>query len=158
MTLLLALLVAAPARASSIYPSDVQSALDMDCAPTCMLCHATNSGGGGTVTQAFGQAAMDAGLTGGANSELLAQVLTDLETSGSDVDGDGTTDIEALAAGLNPNGGDAFCAADGGEAAPTPTYGCLDTGGRHTAGAGFAALLLTAGAVLVRRVRSAAAS
>lgn len=150
-----AALLSLSAQASSVYPGTVQTELGMACAPTCMLCHATNGGGGGTVTQAFGMAAMEAGLTGGSDTELLAQVLTDLEDAGSDVDGDGTSDIDALRAGLDPNGGTAFCAEDG-TAAPTPSYGCLDTGGPRTAGAGIAALAIASSAVLLRRGRAVA--
>jgi hypothetical protein len=142
------LLLAATATASTPYPSHVEGELGMDCTPACTLCHATNGGGSGTVSAAFGQAAMAEGLTGGSDTDALTAALDALAASGSDVDGDGVGDIDALASGADPNGGDPFC---GDGAAITPTYGCLDTGGRATSGAGLVALGLAIGAALRRR-------
>lgn len=144
---MLGLLLIAASYASGNYPGVLESELGLPCQPQCIACHATNAGGGGTVTQAFGLALKDRGLTGGGQSELLKTALAALDADGIDSDGDGTTDVDALAAGWNPNGGDPFC----GEAAlPTPTYGCFNHSPTATASIG----VLGALAVAVRRRRT----
>ena len=52
-----ALLVVTPqASASSSYPGEIQSALNMDCAPPCTVCHRDQNGGTGTAQKPFAQA------------------------------------------------------------------------------------------------------
>lgn len=131
-----ALILLATAYASSSYPSAVESDLGMPCTPQCTLCHTTNSGGDGTVTEPFGMAMMDRGLEGGSQRDLLQAALTQMELDAVDSDGDGVTDIDALILGENPNGGTAFC---GDSALPTPTYGCLNVARGGLAGAGVLA-------------------
>jgi hypothetical protein len=134
------------ARASSIYPGVVESELSMPCAPQCTLCHTNNAGGGGTVTRDFGLAMMDRGLEGGSQRDLLKAALSQMETDAVDSNADGVTDIDALIAGEDPNGGPAFC---GDTALPTPVYGCFN----HTPGmAGFG--VSAAIALAIRRRRS----
>jgi len=124
--LALTLLLSA-AQASSGFPADIQGELGMACAPQCTVCHTTNGGGGGTVTSAFGMALLDRGLEGGGQEDLLFAALAQLDADGVDSDNDGTSDIDALTAGDNPNGGDPYC---GDTAPPTPVYGCFN----HTPG------------------------
>jgi hypothetical protein len=147
------LISAALATASGNYPGEVQSEAGIPCVPTCTLCHATNAGGGGTVTQPFGEALMARGLTGGGATDALVTALGQLEADSVDSDGNGTTDIDALRAGENPNDGSTFC---GDTVTATPSYGCF----QHARGGGSTALIVSAIVVAFmgarrRRARSA---
>lgn len=42
------LLYAPAAAASQNFPGEVRSTLQLDCTPTCLLCHVTETGGFGT--------------------------------------------------------------------------------------------------------------
>ncbi|MEQ1566137.1 MAG: hypothetical protein ABMA64_10905 [Myxococcota bacterium] len=132
------------AHASATYPATLEAELGMPCTPACTVCHDSNLGGAGTVTAPFGAALVDAGVTGGSQTELLASALAALD---ADSDADGAPDTEELSAGDDPNGGDPLC----GGGVTAPEYGCLDQG-RSSAGL-FGVLL--AGA-LVRRHRARA--
>lgn len=107
------------AVASSVYPSEVQSLSGAGCTPACTICHSSNAGGSGTVVQPFGTAMMGQGLTGGSDTTGLANAYTAVVDAGTDSDGDGTADAEALAQDLDPNTGEALCDT------ATPQYGCL---------------------------------
>jgi hypothetical protein len=137
------LITATLTMASGNYPGEVQTEAGVPCAPTCTLCHATNAGGGGTVTQPFGQAMMARGLTGGGNTDALVAALGQLDSDGIDSDANGTSDVDALRAGENPNDGTPFC---GDIVVATPTYGCF----QHARAGGSAALVL--GAIVLSRV------
>lgn len=122
------------ASASPAYPSALATGLSTPCTPACTVCHQTNAGGNGTATSAFATAMMTEGLTGGSNTDSLTTALDALTTAGTDSDGDGTPDVEQLAAGLDPNTGADFCASD----LPTPPhYGCGKSGAALLFGALF---------------------
>ncbi len=141
------LLLIPAASASSVYPTDLVTALELPCAPTCIVCHDTNGGGDGTVIQDFGLALMDRGLTGASASERLGTALEAMDADNVDSDGDGTTDTEELVAGHDPNpGGGAFCSV------VTPEYGCSTAG--DGAPASFLAMVLSVG-LACRRPRGA---
>lgn len=108
------------ALASSDYPSTLTTELAMPCTPTCTVCHSSSAGGNGTVTQAFGIAMMDNGMTGGSNTTSLQDALAALAAAGTDSDGDGLPDTEALTSGLDPNTGADLC----GSTVTPPHYGC----------------------------------
>jgi hypothetical protein len=139
-------LILASAWASGTYPSALESDLGMPCAPTCTVCHETNGGGGGTVTRDFGLAMMARDLTGGSQTALLTTALDAMAADTVDSDADGTTDIDELVEGSDPNpGASPFCDT------VVPVYGCF---GGSSAGLGFGALL-GLGALRRRGVRGA---
>jgi hypothetical protein len=142
--------ILASAWASSNYPSTVESELGMDCAPQCTLCHASNSGGSGTVTAEFGMAMMDRGLAGGGQTDLVVSALAAMTSDGVDSDGDGTIDTDELSAGQNPNpGGADFCA--GGTTPLTPSYGCFNSAQAPMSALGIFGAALAFGLVKRRR-------
>lgn len=138
-----ALLLVSAAHASLVYPNELSTELGMPCAPLCTACHDSQAGGAGTVTQPFGMAMMDRGLTGAAQVDLLATALAAMEADAVDSDADGTLDVDELLAGEDPNGGEPFCGV------LTPTYGCFN----HTPGlaTGVGVVL---GALALRRRRA----
>jgi hypothetical protein len=139
------------ASASPAYTAALQESLGMPCAPTCLACHTTAGGGGGTVHQPFGEALVDVGLTGGSNTTSLTTALDAL--GAHDSDGDGNPDLDELANGDDPNGGDPFCASDGtSEREDPPSYGCFNT---TASGTGLVGVALAFAAITARRrVRS----
>ena len=125
--------VAAPASAFPEYPAAVQDALTLSCAPPCLLCHDTPSGGLGTANQPFVSSLSCFGSINLKNVGLrdMTTILQGLETlpcrtpanacmpmgmTPCDTDGDGTTDVEELKNDTNPNPGGADLAC--------PHYGC----------------------------------
>ena len=140
------------ALASSNYPEGLQDEVGVDCAPLCTVCHASAAGGTGTVTQGFGVAMQGAGLTGGSDVAALRAAVAALTDDGTDSDGDGTADVDALASGLDPNTGAVFCG-EGAVPVETPAYGCV----QHAPVGAAAALAAAAAALLARRRRTAAA-
>lgn len=111
------------AAASPVYPSTLVTDLSIPCSPApCTVCHASNAGGSGTVTSAFGVAMMGQGLTGNSDIAGLQAALAAVTAAAVDSDGDGVIDTEQLAAGIDPSTGTDFC---GGDPLPTPPhYGC----------------------------------
>jgi hypothetical protein len=91
------------AIASPTYPGAIASALDVPCEPQCTLCHTRASGGFGTVNMPFGRTArMTEGLEC-CSPATLGETLEALRVAGTDSDGDGTPDIEEIAALTDPN-------------------------------------------------------
>lgn len=136
LTLLSALVIfgaAARVDASESYPGVMQEELDMPCAPPCTVCHQSNQGGVGTIKpDSFGAAVLDRGLRFRDDAcipEVLAAVESGamgnacegmLDTSSGtavDSDQDGTSDVQELREGTDPNGSAnaSLCAL---------TYGC----------------------------------
>lgn len=141
--LLLSLLLPVAAEASLIYPTILEEETEAACTPACTACHDSLQGGEGTVVQPFGEALMDRGLTG-SDHELLITLIDEIAADGQDVDGDGISDVDELAAGGDPNPGDAtFCDVE------LPRYGCFS----HTGHAPGVLLALLAGLVTVLRSR-----
>ncbi len=131
---------------SGSYPAVMEETLGMSCAPSCIVCHATASGGAGTANQEFVFTLYGQGLSGAGADASLADALVALESSGVDTDGDGVSDAEGLIAGEDPNGGDPLCSGISG-----PEYGCFQTVPAAAHGLGA---LMALGLSLARRRRS----
>lgn len=95
------LLLPSQAFAMGSFPSQIQSHLGLATAPHCNICHASTSGGG-PVVQPFGKAMLAAGLTRSGGS-TLTRALDKLAQDKTDSNGDGTSDIDELKVGANPN-------------------------------------------------------
>lgn len=112
----MSLLALAFVLASPTFPPEIDAHLSLGYEPACTLCHDSLAGGFGTVVQPFGQKMQARGLVAGDLGSLRG-ALDDLESEGSDVDGDGVADIQELRDGTDPN-------SSGGLAEP-PEYGCI---------------------------------
>lgn len=139
---LLGLLATSIAEAKPNFPSQIQQHLGLNQEPTCLVCHGSKQGGG-PVTQPFGLAMLNAGLTSSGNASLTG-ALDKLAADKTDSNGDGIPDIEGLKQGVEPI------------ASKDPIeYGCggntIAAGKLHSAPASLLALL-TIG-LLIRRPR-----
>ncbi len=103
LLLVSALLSSTSALASSIFPGAIATHLDAP-RPQCTVCHATNAGGSGTVTQAVGIALKAEGLVS-SDIDALNAALDALEAAGTDSDAGGEGDVAELRAGTDPNDG-----------------------------------------------------
>ncbi len=131
------------AAAMVTFPAEIQKHLNLSYTPPCTLCHATLAGGGPIATK-FGQSMVAAGLT--VNIATLDPALDTLNTNKTDSDGDGTPDIQALQAGIDPSTG---------VSAPAERYGCgarISTGSvRKRDMLSIALLTLSLGLLVQRR-------
>lgn len=116
-------LAAAPivARATPNFPAAMARDLQLPASPACTVCHATDSGGTGTVVKPFGKYLLSRGLAP-FDEGSLAGALAAAAGERHDTDGDGILDVDALKQGLDPNG--ASAPAPGLE---DPTFGCSST-------------------------------
>lgn len=127
--------VSASGLASPNFPDAVAEVFEAECAPSCTLCHLTNPGRRGTGVQPFALRLLSARLPGsstaimgGEDDATVRRYMTVMkdgtdtnmdgvdEIAPTDTDGDMMIDADELAAGINPNPGDAeLCEV---------TYGC----------------------------------
>ncbi len=131
--LLLAVLTAAPALASSTFPVALRSHLSLaQPPPQCGLCHTNNITGPGTVNTPFGRSLRLRGAVG-LDEARLRSALDTLRADAVDSDGDGVADVTELENGTDPNvpesdgggvGGGAGGGGGGDEVFPPPRYGC----------------------------------
>jgi len=119
-----AILIAVALLGTPNFPAAMQQDLDLGAPPRCTVCHATDAGGSGTVVQRFGVYLVSRGLQpfdeGSLRNALLA-AAGEHHSSNSN----GLTDIDALEAGLDPNGNES---AAPGVTDLTPEHGCSSTG------------------------------
>jgi hypothetical protein len=114
--------IATTALASPSFPLVLADELAMPCTPNCTACHASAAGGSGTANQDFAFVMMAAGLVP-ADDASVVSALAVVESDGTDSNGDGMGDVQALRLGFNPNpDGIDFCAVE------TPVYGCFPDG------------------------------
>jgi hypothetical protein len=116
--------VAAPiaARATPNFPSAMARDLQLPASPACTVCHATDSGGTGTVVKPFGKYLLSRGLVP-FDEGSLAGALAAAGGERHDTDGDGILDVDALKQGLDPNGSSPSPAG-----LEDPSFGCSSTG------------------------------
>ncbi len=110
------LLISAQAHAVEEFPPVVAQLVGTDKEPPCTVCHASLSGGTGTVVKPFGQYLRARGLTAG-DLDSLRNAFGAARGEKHDTDADGILDIDELKAGTDPNG------AINTDVAPI-TYGC----------------------------------
>jgi uncharacterized protein (TIGR03382 family) len=121
-------LLSTSAIASSVFPGAIATHLGGP-RPSCTVCHTSNSGGSGTVTQATGIALKALGLVS-SDTDALNAALDALEAAGTDSDAGGEGDVAELRAGTDPNDG----SDDGSDPGTTPTdtlkygFGCAQVG------------------------------
>jgi hypothetical protein len=136
------------AAASLDFPGVIAKDEGLSSAPECTLCHDNPSGGVGTATTPFASYLRSRGLTLG-DSASLQKALSAALAEHQDSDKDGTSDIDELKRGSDPNSG----ATDG---PPPAVYGCgAEVAGSHSfagsTGAWLVALGLVLGSVARRR-------
>ena len=148
-------LVSRTALATEDFPPAIESQLGLSYAPPCSLCHLGGVTGLGTVNTPFGRALRAGGLVAH-DVGLLATLIEDARSSKTDSDGDGTSDIDELLAGTDPNVSDVPGMGTG---APDTTIGPPDYGcrtaplGTHRE-LGKGSVLLLALAIALARRRS----
>jgi hypothetical protein len=150
-----ALCGACPAEASPVYPpllaNEVKKLRGKTITPPpCTLCHASPTGGTGTVVTFFGTSMQGLGLRGNAPASLGA-ALEAADADAQDSDGDGIPDLDELAQGSDPNDGPGRA-----DNRPVPEHGCAIGGSSPRSVAVFAAYL--SALLLLRRRRRLAAS
>ena len=120
LALVLALvLTSRSAMASPPYPAIVQEQWSLPTTPACTLCHATDSGGTGTVVTYFGRQMQAFGLRAEDESSLIEALARD-KTEHTDSDGDGEPDYDSLVSAKSPNSGPG----PKGGGPPAPEWGC----------------------------------
>ena len=135
------LFLAVALLATPDFPGVIQQQLGLPNPPRCAICHATDSGGAGTVTKPFGIFLSSRGLRPGDEDSLRTALLADLGEKHSS-NGGQTSDVAALQAGDDPNGG----------TGPAPSYGCSS----NTGAPGLVLLLLCACWIRIKTAPSSA--
>jgi hypothetical protein len=108
--------------ASETFPNAIKGAVPISgAAPNCTLCHTTEVGGPGMITTPFGKRVYDYGLRGG-DTGALTSIIDKMRDMKDDSDRDGTSDIDELKAGTDPNINDTTGLPP--EDYPPPVYGC----------------------------------
>src|SRR5256712_13028154 len=106
------ILIAVALLATPNFPGVIQRQLGLAAPPQCTICHATDAGGVGTVVKPFGIYLRSRGLQPFDESSLQNALLADIAEHPSTT-GSGTSHIDPLKAGEDPN-------APGGATGPTP--------------------------------------
>ena len=119
-------------------------------APPCGLCHLDGKTGGDTLVTPFALAMRARGMTG---ADSLDEALARVEADRVDSDGDGTIDVDEIAAGSDPNSAASVPAPGTTTPVPDPHLGCAVAGKSGGGGAAVAAPLAAALAWLRRRRR-----
>lgn len=106
------------------FPEKLQDATGAPCPPQCNICHRDNGAGEGTLDKPFFKSLSSYGEV----EEDMRAAVEAMKQAGVDSDGDGTPDIDEIAAGDDPNSSlDAkICFPDGGCGARVAPRGPLD--------------------------------
>jgi hypothetical protein len=128
---LFAVSFSAVALAEPDFPGELQKAIKMPCAPTCMLCHTDPEGGPDKLNDFYGDVLA---FKGGGGDKTL------------DKDGDGKSNYDELIAGESPliPGNPSVCIPEygcGARVAKAPTHGQLQSEGLLFGAIGFGVLL-----------------
>lgn len=112
------ILIAVALLATPDFPGAIARDLEIQAAPRCSVCHATDEGGAGTVVRPFGVYLRSRGLRA-FDEESLRNALLAAAGEHHSSNGEGISDIDALKGGEDPNapGGT-------GEADLAPAFGC----------------------------------
>ena len=141
-------LTAARAHASPGFPAVIHQDWELSYTPECTLCHASESGGRGTVVTYFGQEMEALGVIAQSDA-TLAEALSVDKAQGVDSDGSGTSDYDDMVAGRDPNSGPG----PSGGGRIRPLHGCAMGHAPGDGGDGAAVFLLLACALVARRRR-----
>jgi hypothetical protein len=138
------------ALATPEFPAAITNHLQLDYQPGCDVCHGSSQGGG-PMAKPFGRALQQRGLSAGNTSSLYA-ALDKLKADGVDSNGNGSSDIDDLITGVDPN-------ATGNQQlvnAPPPQYGCIGQVARTKPdnGASYWITGIVVGALAYSRVKS----
>ena len=142
------------AWATPNFPAALRAAESLPSMPDCTLCH-RGAPQAGTVTTPFGISMRQRGLVM-YDEESLRAALAAMRADAVDSDGDGTPDLDELAAGTDPNVAPRATSPDAGTLPaqttfPEPIYGC--SAGAGSTGAAPWMALAALGAWAVRRSR-----
>ena len=146
------ILGAAPAaRASDVFPGQLQEMLGLDCTPVCTTCHLTQAGGSGTMKEPFGTYVASLGYP-----RLVADFAGTMAAAAThDADGDTLFDLDEISANTDPG------SIENGQICADARYGCgaqIAPGSRGAAPnapdwAGLWAAAAVAGLLIVKRRR-----
>jgi len=137
-------------QAKPEFPPDIAHHLSASVVPACSICHLEGKTGGITVVTPFAMALRAHGFTDSEDS--LNSALDGMQSDGTDSDGDGTSDVEELRLGTDPN------SPVPGATTADPTYGCNLASRPPRVGWGAVALSVAALVILGRRRRQLARS
>ncbi len=138
------------ARATEEFPPVITGELGLDYLPDCGLCHVKGNTGSGTAKTPFALAMKERGLQP-EDAVSVRSALMDLDKDGVDSDGDGSTDIEELMAGTNPNSPSDGATVRIGD---DPQYGCSVRGSSAGDPKGLPLLYVLAGLVVFALLRA----
>lgn len=139
LTLMVALALGAAAEAKEEFPREMARHLAAASDPLCGVCHQDGKTGKDTLVTPFAWAMRARGMAG---QDTLLGALDRVRADAVDSDGDGTTDVDELIAGSDPNSAASTPAMPG--TVRDPQLGCAVAPGSRDGGArtlGFAALV-----------------
>lgn len=149
--------LASSAAASPSYSAVVQRTFELDCAPSCLLCHTDKTGGFATANTKLGVRLRREYDAECCDDKLLTSILDELARTDTDSDGDGTSDADELRSFRDPNAVDSSEQPTELSCQPTEASGCatlVQAGAPRALWSGFGLLLLSSWCV--RRYRRAA--
>ncbi len=132
------------AAASTGYPAEIQSQLQLSYTPSCSICHAGNDTDAGSVTTQFGSLMVSRGLMGGDN-------LTSLDGALAALEGEMSVYITYLRDDVDPNNPNT-------STIPGITYGCFNVTDQGPASGGLGLLVVGLALLVLVRPRARTSS